>query len=157
MNDRSAGASVAAAMLFGGSSLAVAFAAHAARRSGQDWYDDLDKPSFTPPDATFGIVWTALYVVIPIAGWIAWRSADTITATVAWAVQLALNLLWTVVFFGLEAPLGGLAVMALLLVAVAVLLAASRRASSASAALLFPYVVWLLFAASVNVGVVVLN
>ena len=71
--------------LFAGTTVAAAIGS-VATGSGQDWYDRLDKPSFTPPDATFGIVWTVLYVLIALAGWLTWRATDDPRPTVAWAV-----------------------------------------------------------------------
>ncbi len=67
---------VVAAVLFAGTTVAAAIGS-VATGSGQDWYDRLDKPSFTPPDATFGIVWTVLYVLIALAGWLTWRASSS--------------------------------------------------------------------------------
>ena len=87
-----------AAGLFAGVTVAVAALGSVASRSGQPWYDELDKPPQTPPDATFGIAWTILYVLIALAGWLAWRASDDPLPTIAWFAQMALNLAWTVVF-----------------------------------------------------------
>ena len=115
-------------------------------------------PAFTPPEATFGIVWTILYVAIAVAGWLAWRASDGTRPTIWWAMQMALNLLWTAVFFGLESPVGGVVVI--------VPAAGGRRDGPArcrhrvdttAAVLLFPYLVWCGFAAALTVGVAVLN
>jgi len=107
--------------------VAVAVTGSIANAGGMDWYDQLDKPGFTPPGATFGIVWTILYVMIAVAGWLAWRATTNPRPTVAWAVQMALNLLWSAVFFGLEAPEAGLVVIVVLSAAVAVDLGLSVR------------------------------
>ena len=113
------GESVVAALIFAVATVAVAGIGAVATSSGRDWYDTLEKPSFTPPDATFGIVWTILYVVIAVAGWLAWRASVGPRPTTWWAVQMALNLAWTAVFFGLESPVGGVVVIAALIPAVA--------------------------------------
>jgi len=73
--------------------------------SVKTWYAELAKPSFNPPNAVFGPVWTALYVLMAIAAWRVWRSADRETARgplTLFALQLALNLGWSVAFFGLQ-------------------------------------------------------
>jgi benzodiazapine receptor len=148
---------VLAAVIFAVATIAVAALGNVATSSGRDWYDSLERPSFTPPDATFGIVWSVLYVMIAVAGWLAWRATDRPAPTVWWGVQMALNLLWTVVFFGLQAPGVALAVIAALIVAAGIDLQVSVRASTAAGVLLFPYVMWCGFAAALNVGVVALN
>jgi tryptophan-rich sensory protein len=151
------GESVLAAVIFAVATVAVAGIGSLATSSGRDWYDTLEKPAFTPPNATFGIVWTILYVAIALAGWLAWRASSDRRPTVWWAVQMALNLLWTAVFFGLESPVGGIVVIALLLAAVVMDLRASARVDTTAAVLLFPYLVWCGFAAALTVGVAVLN
>jgi tryptophan-rich sensory protein len=156
-SSRSTSRSVLAAVIFAAVTVAVAGVGSIATQGGMDWYDRLDRPGFTPPDATFGIVWTILYVVVAVAGWLAWRSTDDRRPTAAWAVQMALNLAWTAVFFGLESPWGGLVVIALLIAAVALDIRISARTSTVAAALLVPYLLWCCFAAALNVGIVVLN
>lgn len=137
--------------------IAVAALGSLATSRGMDWYDTLDKPGFTPPDATFGIVWTILYAVVAYAGWRAWRAAPTSAPTVAWGVQMALNLAWTVVFFGLEAPTPALIVIAALILAVAVDVVLSWRVDRVAGGLLVPYLLWCGFASALNIGVVALN
>jgi benzodiazapine receptor len=151
------GGSVLAALIFAVATVAVAGIGSLATSGGMDWYDTLDKPGFTPPGAAFGIVWTILYVAIAVAGWRAWRASTTTAPTVWWGIQMALNLLWTAVFFGLESPIGGIVVIAALIVAVAIDLRLSERVDTAAAVLLFPYLVWCGFAAALTVGVAVLN
>jgi tryptophan-rich sensory protein len=149
--------SILAAAIFAVATLAVVLLGTVATSSGRDWYDTLDKPSFTPPNATFGIVWTVLYVLIAVAGWLAWRATASPAPTVWWGVQMALNLLWTAVFFGLESPLAGVVVIAALIAAVAADLQVSSRVSTTAGVLLFPYLIWCGFAAALNIGVLVLN
>jgi len=151
------GESVVAALIFAVATVAVAGIGSLATSSGRDWYDTLEKPGFTPPDATFGVVWTVLYLLIAIAGWLAWRASATTRPTVWWGVQMALNLLWTAVFFGLRSPVGGTVVVAALIAAVVVDLRESARVDTTAAVLLFPYLVWCCFAAALTVGVAVLN
>jgi tryptophan-rich sensory protein len=167
---------LAAGFAFGAATFAVALLGSTATSAGQDWYDRLDKPAFTPPDATFGIVWTVLYAAIALSGWLAWRAGPTVagsadgpaaaadppdqsvaTPTIAWACQMVLNLLWTVVFFGLRAPWAGVFVIVALLAAIVVTIELDRRVSTWAAALLVPYLAWVGFASALTVGVAVMN
>ena len=154
---RSSAENVIAAVLFAGTTFAAAAIGAVATASGQDWYDRLDKPSYTPPDATFGIVWTILYVLIAVAGWLTWRATDDPRPTVAWAVQMALNLVWTSVFFGLEAPWPGVVVIVALIAAIVITIVLARGVAPVGALLLVPYLLWVCFATALNVGVAVLN
>src|SRR6185503_4258764 len=82
------------------------------------WYAALAKPSFTPPNAVFGPVWTALYVMMAVAVWRIGAAIDPARtrAVALFVVQLALNAIWSPVFFGLEAPRLGLGIIIMLLV-----------------------------------------
>ena len=71
------------------------------------WYAGLEKPWFNPPNWLFGPVWTVLYAMMAIAGWLVWRERGLKGARGAMALfglQLALNILWSLIFFGLEQP-----------------------------------------------------
>ena len=75
--------------------------------SVDDWYRSLERPSFTPPDRAFSIVWTTLFVMIAVAGWRVWRRAGfsrARTGFMLFGAQLALNLIWPVLFFGFQSP-----------------------------------------------------
>lgn len=148
---------VPAAALFVGATLAVALIGGRVSASGQDWYDTIAKPSFTPPGPTFGIVWPILYALIAVAGVLAWRSTPSPRPTVVWAVGLAVNLLWTCVFFGLERPIEALVVIVALLASIVLFMVVSYRTSRAAAWLFVPYLAWVSFATALNVGVVALN
>lgn len=118
------------------------------------WYRDADKPSFNPPDALFGPVWTVLYVAMAVAVWLAWRRG---APTGIWWVQLGLNLAWTPVFFGLQQLWLGLVVIVLLDLAVLATILAFRRWSRPAALLLVPYLGWILFATVLNGSIAALN
>ena len=67
-----------------------------------EWYKGLLKPSWTPPNWLFGPVWSVLYVMIAVAGWLVWRAEGTGVALSFWFLQLALNAVWSGIFFGLR-------------------------------------------------------
>ena len=102
--------------------------------SVENWYAGLVKPSFNPPDEVFGPVWTVLYILMGVAAWRVWRSADRDTARgplTLFALQLAINLGWTVVFFGLQKIASAVATIVVLDVAVLVTMLAFRSRRSA--------------------------
>lgn len=148
---------VVAMAIFAGATVAAAVLGSVATSAGRPWYDRLDQPWFTPPDATFGIVWTVLYVLIAVAGFLAWRADDASAPTVAWAANIALNLAWTVTFFGLRRPGWAIVVVAALWLSIAVFIGVARRRSRLAALLMVPYLLWVSFAAALNVGVAVRN
>ncbi len=124
------------------------------------WYATLNKPSFNPPNWIFGPVWTALYILMGVAAWRVWRAADRDTARgplAVFALQLAVNLGWSVAFFGLRNP--GLAVVVILLLDLLVLATALmfRRIDRLAAWLLVPYLAWISFATLLNVTIWRLN
>jgi benzodiazapine receptor len=123
------------------------------------WYEALNKPALNPPGWIFPPVWTTLYLMIAVAGWLVWRNGagSMHPAVIAWWSQLVLNALWSWIFFGLENA--GLALFDIL-VLLLLILAFVRYAFlvSRSAALLFvPYALWVGFAAYLNLGIVLLN
>lgn len=124
------------------------------------WYQALQKPPFNPPDWLFGPVWTLLYLMIALSGWRAWRSraqAGRRAAMAAYAAQLALNLAWSVVFFGGRLIGPALAVILLLLAAIITNTALFARADRLAAWLLAPYAAWVAFAAVLNFALWRLN
>jgi tryptophan-rich sensory protein len=124
------------------------------------WYADLAKPSFTPPNEVFGPVWTVLYVLMAVAGWRVWRAADRDTRRgplTLFALQLALNLGWTVVFFGLQKIGAALATIVVLDVGVVVTTLAFRTIDRPAALLMLPYLAWVGFATVLNVVIWRLN
>jgi len=124
------------------------------------WYAGLVKPSFNPPDEVFGPVWTVLYVLMGVAAWRVWRSADRDTTRgplTLFALQLAINLGWTVVFFGLHKIASAVATIVVLDVAVLVTMLAFRAVDRLAALLMLPYVAWVAFATVLNVAIWRLN
>jgi len=124
------------------------------------WYADLAKPPFTPPDRLFGPVWTVLYVLMAIAAWRVWRAADRDTRRgplTLFALQLALTLGWTVVFFGLQKIGAAVATIVVLDVGVVVTTLAFRSIDRWAGLLMVPYLAWVVFATVLNIAIWRLN
>ncbi len=121
--------------------------------SVQSWYPLLKKPLWTPPGATIGMIWGVLYLIIAIAGWLIWLKPSTsedYTPLVAYAVQMVLNLLWSVLFFGFRSPGLALIEIGFLWVAILVNIVLFWRVTPIAGALLIPYIGWVSFAAYLN-------
>ena len=131
----------------------------ATAKSVGTWYAALAKPAFNPPDWVFAPVWSALYLMIAVAGWRAWRrgGAGARHALAVYAVQLALNLSWSFVFFGARLIGPALLVIAALLAAIVANAALFWRVDRWAGALLVPYAAWVSFAALLNAALWRLN
>ncbi|WP_421999214.1 TspO/MBR family protein [Reyranella sp.] len=128
--------------------------------SVRTWYADLAKPDFNPPNAVFGPVWTVLYVLMGVAAWRVWRSGDremTRGPLTLFAMQLVLNLGWSVVFFGLQKIGAALATIVVLDVGVIVTALAFRPVDRLAALLMLPYLAWVAFATVLNISIWRLN
>ncbi len=113
------------------------------------FYSQLVRPAWAPPGWLFGPVWTVLYVLMGIAAWLVWRAAGWSGARAALALfvlQLALNALWTWIFFAWRNGALALAEIVLLIVVVIATIVAFSRQSRAAALLLVPYLCWIAFA-----------
>lgn len=124
------------------------------------WYGTLEKPFFTPPSWLFGPVWTLLYLAMAVSGWLVWRErgfAGARTALALFLAQLALNSLWSILFFGLESPGLGLVEILVLWAVIFLTIRAFRPISHPAAILLIPYLAWVTFATLLNAGIWWLN
>lgn len=125
-----------------------------------EWYATLKKPSWNPPGWIFGPVWTALYTMMAVAAWLVWRQggwAKQRKPLLIFLGQLALNALWTPLFFGLHQPGLAFAEIVLLWLAIGTTLTAFRPVSRVAAWLLAPYLAWVSFAAALNFALWRLN
>lgn len=124
------------------------------------WYATLAKPSWTPPGWVFGPVWTVLYLAMAVAAWLVWREgglrANRMELTL-FGVQLALNGLWSWLFFGLERPSAAAVEILLLWLAIAATTVVFWRRSLAAGVLLAPYLAWVSFAVALNWAIWRLN
>lgn len=136
--------------------VAAAAAVGATSRPGA-WYAALAKPAWTPPSAVFGPVWTLLYLMIAIAGWLVWRSNHRWPAIGAWGVGLVLNMAWSWLFFGRQLP--GIALIDILALwcSIVAFLLATRRSNSPAFWLFVPYLLWVSFATALNLQIWRLN
>lgn len=142
---------------FAAAVVVVAVVGGLAAGSSSQTYRALDLPPFAPPSWLFGPVWTALYVMIAIAGWLAWRANAGPAAIGLWIAQLVLNLAWTPLFFAADLYTVALVDIVVLLVAVLATIAAFWRASAVAGWLMVPYAAWVAFATALNLAIVVLN
>ncbi len=122
-----------------------------------DWYLSLSKPGFTPPNWIFAPVWTALYVVIAIAGARIFINHRGSAAMRLWWAALLLNFAWSPLFFGLHEPALAMIVIFGLIVTILLFIAFSWRSDRMSAILFLPYLAWTSFASVLNAAIVALN
>ena len=130
------------------------------RGSIRNWYPLLQKPSWTPPSWLFGPVWTVLYLMMAIAAWLVWRRrgfGNVDSALGLYVFQLALNAMWSPLFFGMKNPLAGLLDIVPLWAAILATLISFWRISSAAGALLVPYWLWVSFATALNFAIWKMN
>lgn len=137
--------------------VAVAAAFGALYRPGP-WYEGLERPPLSPPNWIFGPVWTMLYIGIAVAAWRIWRSRPpTKHPLVFWGIQLVLNALWSLLFFGLHRPGLALVDIGVLWVVIVITTRLFFRQDRLAGWLFVPYVAWVSFATYLNAGFVWLN
>jgi tryptophan-rich sensory protein len=122
-----------------------------------EWYAALAKPPFNPPAWVFGPAWTTLYVLIAIAGWLAWKRDRGGLPMKLWWAQLVLNFAWTPVFFSLHQVGAALAIILALLAVILAFIASAWRQDRTAAYLFIPYAAWVAFASTLNGAIFVLN
>ncbi len=123
------------------------------------WYAHLVQPSWTPPAWVFAPVWTTLYLLMGIAALLVWRARRSGRAFVIkiFFLQLVLNALWSIIFFGLHASRFAFAIIVLLWMLILWLVFLFARQSRTAAWLLLPYLLWVSYAATLNLGIILLN
>lgn len=131
------------------------------RQSVSTWYLGLHKPSFNPPSWVFGPVWITLYTLMGVSLFLVWRkqgSSKSKTAALGFFfIQLVLNVLWSVLFFGMRLPGAAFIEIMTLWLCAAVTLYLFFRLSHAAGVLLIPYLLWLTFAVVLNFSLWRLN
>jgi translocator protein len=125
------------------------------------WYAQLNKPFFNPPNWIFGPVWTILYFLMAISLYIVWsknsKNKNKEDAIKIFIFQLILNLLWSLIFFGLHQPLWALITIYLLWASIYMTIKSFYKISKTSSYLLVPYILWVSFASILNLAIVLLN
>ncbi len=121
-----------------------------------EWYPALVKPSWTPPSWLFGPVWTALYILMAVAGWLVWLRRGWAGAKVSmtlFASQLALNAAWSWLFFGFRMPGAAFAEIVVLWAAIGATTVSFWRDRPVAGLLFAPYLLWVSFAAALNYAI----
>ena len=122
-----------------------------------EWHAGLIKPWYNPPNWIFAPVWTTLYVMIGIAGALAWRWDPHSRAVKIWYSQLVLNGAWTAVFFGAHQIQLALIIIFILLLLILSFIKQTVRELPSAAWLFVPYLLWVSFATLLNAGFAALN
>jgi tryptophan-rich sensory protein len=125
------------------------------------WYAGLKKPPYTPPNWAFGPVWTALYILMGISVFLIWQKGlatdgVSLAFTLFW-IQLMLNALWSIIFFGMRSKGGGFITVVVLWFLILATMITSFRVSGWAGSLLIPYILWVSIALYLNIGIWLLN
>ena len=121
------------------------------------WYADRVKPPLTPPTWVFPVVWTALYVMIAVAGWRIWVAAPHSTAMRFWSAQMLLNWAWSPIFFVAHWQWLAFGVLAGMALAIAGFALTAQKHDRLSSILFLPYLAWICFAGYLNFAFALLN
>ncbi len=122
-----------------------------------EWHAALNKPAWNPPNWLFAPVWTTLYIMIAVSGWLIWREDEKTLAMSLFAVQLILNGAWSWLFFGRHAIGFALVDIAVLLLVIAAMIIVYWPMNRLAAGLLMPYALWVGFATALNAAIWRLN
>ncbi len=125
------------------------------------WYAQLNKPFFNPPNSIFGPVWTVLYFLMGISLYLIWdkglRNKNTPKAIRVFLVQLALNFIWSLIFFGFHLPFLAFLTIVILWIMIFYMIKLFKKISKSASKLLIPYLLWVSFALLLNFFIVILN
>ncbi len=125
------------------------------------WYFALRQPAWKPPDAAFGVIWSTIFTLCAISGWLAWRAAGThaLRLRVVWlfGINAVLNILWSALYFQLHRPDWSLIEVVCLWLSIVALIVGLWRISRWASALLLPYLIWVSIASALNLATVQLN
>lgn len=124
------------------------------------WYPELKKTPWSPPGWVFAPIWTILYIMIAISGWLIYKAKASDQRSIALALyagQLGLNFIWSFFFFSLMSPILGLIDILLLSLLIILTIINTWRVRQLAAILLIPYLIWVIYAATLNAGIWLLN
>ena len=129
--------------------------------SVETWYVTIAKPAFNPPNWIFGPVWVTLYTLMGIAAFLIWKedikNKAVKNALTIFALQLIVNILWSIVFFGAHSIMGGLIIIIILFILIIVTIKSFYKVSKTAGNLLIPYLLWVGFATALNFAIWQLN
>ncbi len=129
--------------------------------SVRSWYPTLNKPVFNPPSWLFAPVWTLLFLLMGISLYLVWQKGvqtpGVKEALIFFAVQLVLNILWSIFFFGLKSPLLGLIDIIPLVILIYLTFVKFKQIDPTAGYLLLPYLAWTSFATILNLSLLILN
>lgn len=129
--------------------------------SVKGWYQTINKPSFNPPNWIFSPVWTTLFILMAISSYLVWKNSKDLKqlnkSMGIYNIQLGLNLLWSLLFFGLKSPTYAFIEIVVLWGTILYTIIIFKRTYKTSAILLIPYLLWVSFAAFLNLNIVLLN
>ena len=117
------------------------------------WNESLVKPDFTPPNWLFPVAWSIIYLLLAWAGYRLTLIPGSQVVLALWAAQIALNTLWTPVFFGAHHIFAGMVILTLLWLVVAAMVVMAMQLDVITGLILFPYLVWLCVAAALNFSI----
>ncbi|AKI03140.1 TspO and MBR related protein [Hoeflea sp. IMCC20628] len=121
------------------------------------WYRQLRRPSWTPPNWAFPVVWTILYIAIGVSGWLVWQAGGIGIVMALWILQLIFNGAWSWLFFGRHRMDLAFIDICLLLIVILAYIAMASLISPLAALLFVPYAAWVITAAALNRAVWRLN
>lgn len=126
-----------------------------------NWYVTLNKPTINPPSWIFGPVWTTLYALMGIAAFLIWKKGwervDVRKALAVFGLQLILNALWSIIFFGLQNPAWAFVNLVAMWLAIVWTMVLFYKISKPAMWLLLPYILWVSFAGYLNYSIWMLN
>jgi len=115
-----------------------------------EWYEQIAKPRWRPPNWLFGPAWLVLFALITASAWLVWREAGFGLALAVYAVQLALNAAWSALFFGLRRPDLAFVDLVALWLSIAAMIALYAPIHETAAWMMVPYLAWVAFAGALN-------
>lgn len=122
------------------------------------WYASLIKPSFNPPNWVFGPVWTTLFILMGVSLYLVWTSKTKSNEPYyLFSIQFLLNILWSAIFFGMQSPFYALIEIVLLWILILLTMISFWKISKTAGMLLIPYILWVSFAAFLNLNIWLLN
>ena len=125
------------------------------------WFAGLNKPPFSPPNWIFSPVWTTLFILMGISAWLIWEKGisnkEVRSAIMIFAAQLVLNMLWSILFFGLKSPLSAFLEIIVLWLFILATILSFYKISKPAAWLLIPYILWVSFASVLNLSIWLIN